>query len=249
MKSLYIIIPAYNESENIQKVILEWYPVVEKHHGNGRSRLVIIDDGSKDDTYQIAENELADKPLLEVLTKKNSGHAPTCMFGYRYAIKQGADYIFQTDSDGQTKASEFGMFWKAVRKYDVVMGFRRQRGDGFSRLFVSRMLRLIIRIVFHVNVLDANVPYRLMRADVLAKSLDLIPEDYILGNAVLGIVFVKKGFRVKFLPISFVPRQGGKSMYNWGRIFGIGMDSIRDFADINKRIDEDEARSKKDITG
>lgn len=233
MKSLYIIIPAYNESDNIREVIREWYPVVEKHHGDGKSRLVIIDDGSKDTTYQIVKEEMEQRPLLEGLTKQNSGHAPTCMFGYRYALEHGADYVFQTDSDGQTKASEFEMFWKVKNKYDVVMGFRRQRGDGFSRLFVSRTLRIVIKKMFHVNVLDANVPYRLMKADVLKQSMRLVPTDYILGNVVLSVVFVKKNYRVRFLPISFVPRQGGASMYNWGKIWKIGRNSLKEFASIN----------------
>lgn len=237
MKSLYIVIPAYNESENIREVIEEWYPVIEKHHGGGKSRLVIIDDGSKDETYSIVMEAMRGRPLLEGLTKENTGHAPTCMFGYHYALEHGADYIFQTDSDGQTKASEFEPFWKAVHKYDVVMGFRRHRGDGFSRLFVSRTLRMVIKLMFHADVLDANVPYRLMRADVLKDAVKLVPADYILGNVVLSVVFVKKNYKVKFLPISFVQRQGGASMYNWGRIFKIGWNSLKEFAFINKMMD------------
>lgn len=237
MKVLYIIIPAYNESENIRNVIEEWYPVVEKHHGDGKSRLVIIDDGSRDATYSIVKEEMECRPLLKGLTKANSGHAPTCMYGYHYALENGADYIFQTDSDGQTKASEFELFWKAVHKYDVVMGYRRQRGDGFSRLFVSRTLRIVIKLMFRVDVLDANVPYRLMRADVLKDSMTLVPSDYILGNVVLSVVFAKKNYKVRFLQISFVSRQGGASMYNWGRIFRIGWNSLKEFASINRMID------------
>lgn len=237
MKSLYIIIPAYNESENIREVIREWYPVVEKHNGDGTSRIVIIDDGSKDETYRIVKKTMQRMPLLECIHKENSGHAPSCMFGYRYALEHGADYIFQTDSDGQTKAAEFERFWTAKEKYDVIMGFRRQRGDGFSRLFVSRMLRVVIKACFHVDVLDANVPYRLMRADVLKDCLDLVPADYILGNVVLSVAFAKRGCYVKFLPISFVPRQGGASMYNWGRIFKIGRNSLKEFVSMNKMLD------------
>lgn len=237
MDSLYIVIPAYNESANIREVIEEWYAVIEKHSGNGKSRLLVIDDGSKDDTYSIIKQEMEKKPMLVGLTKANSGHAPTCMFGYKYALEKGADYIFQTDSDGQTKASEFEAFWRARKKYDVVMGFRKHRGDGFSRLFVSRTLRMIIKLVFHVNVLDANVPYRLMKADKLEKAVQLVPQDYMLGNVVLSVVFAKKNYRVKFLPITFVPRQGGTSMYNWGRIFRIGINSLREFASMNKMMD------------
>ena len=71
MDTLYIVIPAYNESENIKRTIEEWCPVVEKHNGGGASRLVIINDGSRDDTYEIASAECETHPLLTVLTKPN----------------------------------------------------------------------------------------------------------------------------------------------------------------------------------
>ena len=106
MDTLYIVIPAYNESENIKRTIEEWCPVVEKHNGGGASRLVIINDGSRDDTYEIASAECETHPLLTVLTKPNGGHGSTVLYGYRYALENGADYIFQTDSDGQTDPEE-----------------------------------------------------------------------------------------------------------------------------------------------
>ena len=99
MDKLYIVIPAYNEEENIQQVIEDWYPIVEKYHGEGESRLVIIDDGSKDNTYQIMQNYATDRPLFLPLTKDNGGHGATVLYGYQYALKNHADYIFQTDSD------------------------------------------------------------------------------------------------------------------------------------------------------
>ena len=107
MSSLYIVIPAYNESENIEKTIDQWYPVVERHNDEGNSRLVIINDGSKDNTYELLQKCAATRPLLVPLDKPNGGHGPTVLYGYRYAIRQKADYIFQTDSDGQTNPDEF----------------------------------------------------------------------------------------------------------------------------------------------
>ncbi len=234
MNVLYIIIPAYNEAENLEAVIKEWYEIVERHDGGGNSRLVVINDGSRDNTWDIIRRMCADRPLLQGLTKENSGHAPTCMFGYAYALEHGADYVFQTDSDGQTKASEFEKFWENRENSDVLMGFRPRRGDGFSRLIVSRVLRLVIRFTLHVNVRDANVPYRLMKAEALKRVLPVVPKDYILGNVLLSVAFAKTDCSMAYLPITFEPRSGGKSMYNWKKIFGIGWNCMREFVEFNK---------------
>ena len=80
MDKLYIIIPAYNEEENIQQVIEDWYPIVEKYHGDGESRLVIIDDGSKDSTYELMKSYAVDRPYFLPLTKPNGGHGATVLF-------------------------------------------------------------------------------------------------------------------------------------------------------------------------
>ena len=111
MDKLFIVIPAYNEEENIRQVVEDWYPVVEKHNGGGESRLVIIDDGSKDSTFDILKSCAEDKPLLLPLTKPNGGHGATVLYGYRYALDHDADYVFQTDSDGQTLPEEFQPCW------------------------------------------------------------------------------------------------------------------------------------------
>lgn len=232
--SLYIIIPAYNEMENIENVINEWYEVIEKHQTqDNKSRLVIINDGSKDDTLKIAQKVAEGKEYCIVLNKENSGHASTCMFGYRYAIEQGADYIFQTDSDGQTRADEFDDFWQ-TRKDNVVMGFRKSRGDGFSRLFISRTLRFVNILFFHVYVKDSNVPYRLMSNSALKKAIEIIPNDYNLGNVILTVAFEKLGYKIKWLPITFAPRAGGVSMYNVSKFIKIGINAIKEFRGINK---------------
>ena len=127
MSSLYIVIPAYNEAENIGRTIDQWYPVVERHNDEGKSRLVIINDGSKDNTYELLQKCAATRPLLVPIDKPNGGHGPTVLYGYRYAIQQKADYIFQTDSDGQTNPDEFEPFWNQRGCYDAIIGTRSRR--------------------------------------------------------------------------------------------------------------------------
>lgn len=231
---LFIIIPAYNEQENIRQVVSDWYPIVETH-GND-SRLVVIDDGSRDDTYKILKELESKMPKLTALTKANGGHGSTILYGYKYALENGADYVFQTDSDGQTLPSEFEPFWLARTKYDITIGYRNKRRDGFSRIFVTRILRLVVYMCFRVYVLDANTPYRLMSATTLRDNIRYIPDDFFLTNVALSAIYKKRRQKVHFIPISFRPRQGGTNSINLVKIFKVGLSSLRSLSFINSKL-------------
>ncbi|MCQ2609918.1 MAG: glycosyltransferase family 2 protein, partial [Lachnospiraceae bacterium] len=224
---LYVVIPAYNEQDTIGDVIKSWYNVVKEHDGEGKSRLVIINDGSKDDTYKIASELKKDYPLLEVIDKKNEGHGATVLYGYHYAIDNNADYIFQTDSDGQTDPNEFAEFWENRENYDMVIGHRKGREDGISRVFVTKTLKYVLKLVFHVDVTDANTPFRLMKKDTLAKYIGLIPDGFNLSNVILSVIYKKKNLKVKYIKITFRPRQGGVNSINLKKIFGIGVKALK----------------------
>lgn len=234
MDKLYIIIPTYNEEANIKTVINQWYELIEEI-GSG-SKLVIINDGSKDNTLELMNLEAEGKKDLICLSKPNSGHGATILYGYNYAIKQGADYIFQTDSDGQTLPSEFNQFWALRKQYDMLVGNRVRREDGISRVIVSKVLKTILWIIFRVSITDPNTPYRLMKASSLKEIIGLIPEDYNLTNVLISVLFYRNGSRVKFLPITFRPRQGGINSINISRIFKIGVYGIKGFVKINKEL-------------
>jgi len=234
MDNLYIIIPAYNEEATIKQVIDDWYPVVEQI-GND-SKLVIINDGSKDRTYEIMQEYAKTRPFFLPLTKENGGHGATVLFGYHYAISQNADYIFQTDSDGQTLPSEFAEFWALCEQYDMIIGHRCKREDGISRIFVTKVLKFVLRICFGVSVTDANTPFRLLKRDTLVQYIDLIPKDFNLSNVILSVIYTKKNLRIKYLPITFRPRQGGVNSINLPKIFGIGKQALKDFRAINRSL-------------
>jgi len=165
--------PAYNEEANIEAVVKEWHEVVAKIGPD--SRLVVVNDGSKDNTYNKLLELNKQYPQLVPVTKENSGHGATLLFAYNYAVEHKADYIFQTDSDGQTLPSEFWPFWEDRKLYDAIIGHRNHRKDGFSRVFVTKVLKLVIKLTFGVSVTDANTPFRLMPRKTLEKYLPKIP--------------------------------------------------------------------------
>lgn len=236
MDRLVLVMPAYNEEANIRQVLEDWLPVVEAV--SPESRLLLVDDGSRDDTLAVACTVAQDHPALIPVTQPNQGHGAAVLNGYRRALEMGADYVFQTDSDGQTLPSEFSAFWEQRRKYAMVIGLRRGRQDGFGRVVVTKTLRLTLLFSFGVRVPDANTPFRLMEAGELARLLPKVPDGYNLTNVLLSVLYVRNRLPVKWIPITFRPRQGGVNSLNWKRIFAIGRQALGDFRRLRKTVRE-----------
>jgi len=234
--NLYITMPAYNEAANIEETIKQWYPIVEKISSD--SRLVIVNDGSKDNTYEIMER-LKDKYSQFIpITKKNSGHGSTLLFAYDYCINADADYIFQTDSDGQTNPDEFWQFWEKRKEYDFLIGCRKQRQDGFSRVIVTKTLKILVWLIFGEVVKDPNTPFRLMNTEKLKSILKIIPKDFFLSNVIISMLVVKKKEKYLWLPISFKNRQGGVNSINLRNIINIGFKAIADFYKVKQKTNK-----------
>lgn len=240
MEKIYIVMPAYNESENIKVTVEEWHEVVACLNRTGKdkieAKLVIANDGSKDNTFEIMDGLTKQHSHFIALDKPNSGHGATVLYLYRYAIENGADYVFQTDSDGQTNPSEFWQMWKNRERYDFQIGYRKGRQDGVGRVFVTKTLRLVVWLMFHEWVTDANTPFRLMRSDKLQTIMNVIPQDYFLCNVAISAIAVKWKYAVKFYEITFKPRQGGVNSINMKRIFKIGWKALEDFRKINANL-------------
>ena len=187
MDSLFIVMPAYNEEETIEDVIMQWYPLLQGKSEN--SRLVIADSGSVDRTHELLISLQKKYPLLEILSNTEKQHGPKLIALYKYARDHGIDYVFQTDSDGQTNPKEFDSFWELRRQYDAILGNRTVRGDGKSRAFVEMVVCFLLRLYFGVRVPDANAPFRLMKVGVVAKYIDRFEDDYNLPNIMLTAFF------------------------------------------------------------
>ena len=239
IESLYIVMPAYNEEENIETVIKAWYPLLSGK--SAYSRIVIADKGSTDNTHRILEELKANGyPQLEILDNNDKQHGPKLIALYKYAINNGVDYIFQTDSDGQTNPDEFKSFWKLRKEYDVILGNRTVRGDGKQRAFVERIVCLLLKLIFGVRVPDANAPFRLMKSDIVSKYIMKLPDDYNIPNIMLTTYFAHYKENMTFREISFKPRQGGTNSINIPKIVRIGWKAIGDFRRFRRNMKMEE---------
>ncbi len=234
MDTLYVVMPAYNEEENIRDSVLAWYSVLEGKKEN--SRLVVADSGSSDGTHDILLKLKEEYPQIEVLSDTGKYHGPKVIALYDYAIKNGADYVFQTDSDGQTDPKEFAAFWDMRKQFDGIFGQRNERGDGKSRAFVEQVVCFLLKLYFGVKVPDANAPFRLMNTQVLKKYLYKLSPDYNLPNIMITTYFVHYGEKTTFRCISFKPRQGGVNSINIPKIVKIGWAALGDFRRFKKEM-------------
>lgn len=116
--------------------------------------------------------------------------------------------MLQLDSDGQCDARFLPAIWQASAGHPVVFGHRRRRDDGWARWCISRAVSLVGLAAAGSWVVDANVPYRLMRRDALERALADLPADFRLVNVLLALR-LQRDCGIQWVPIRFRRRFGG----------------------------------------
>ncbi len=225
LPSLCVVMPIYNESESIEKTFLEWKGAFESQDFFGQIHLLMMNDGSKDNTIEIIKRlEIAYPQWIKVIDKSNSGHGNTCLQGYRYSFDCGYDYTMQLDSDGQCDPKYFVEFLQLLKQGNsVVYGFRYYRKDGFLRFMVSRVLSVVAFMRIGLWLWDPNVPYRVFKTKTLGAFLPICTDDFFLVNVLLALYHKRVG--MKHVMIVFRDRHGGSpslstfKMYEHGKNF------------------------------
>jgi dolichol-phosphate mannosyltransferase len=230
---LMVVIPIYNEAENIQAVIEEWLPAFAK--ATERFQVILINDGSRDNTGAIIENMAArSEGKLRSISQANAGHGRACRTGYELATAADPDWVFQIDSDGQCDPQYFPKFWELREQADCIFGQRVRRDDGLGRMVISALCRFAVWGVTHQWTPDPNVPYRLLRTTVLRNALAQIPPTFDLQNVALSFVLSKtSGLRWVRIPIHFRARRAGENSINFRRIIAMGFKMIRELRRLN----------------
>ncbi len=219
---LAIVMPIYNEEANIRTVIAEWTGTLGKLGIN--FTLFAVNDGSKDGTRGVLVDLAQAYPgQVELVDKKNAGHGLACRTGYDLAVERGATWTLQIDSDGQCDPQYFSTFWEQRADADVIFGVRKTRDDGLARVLISGACRLGTSLLAGIDLKDANVPYRLIRTDVLKDALTRVPGDFDMQNVALTLALKRnRALRWKYVPIHFRDRQGGTNSINIRRIMQMG---------------------------
>ena len=213
MDKTLIIIPAFNEASTITKVIdsLNSY--------NESWDIIVINDGSTDNTGQLAES--AGKAKV-VNLPYNLGIGASVQTGFKYAYNNNYDYALQFDGDGQHRVEEIEKLLNIIknREADIAIGSRfNKKHDGFktqpTRRLGIKIFEYFSYILIHQRITDHTSGFRAFNKKAIAFLKDNYPVDYPEPEVV--ILLGRNGFRIKETFTQMLERQGGVSSISLAR--------------------------------
>ena len=200
---LAVVIPVYNEAENIPALLRDWQPVFQAI-GAGYT-MIFIDDGSTDDSIALLRARERTDPHLQVHQQPNAGHGPAILKGY--GMTGEAAWIFQIDSDHQLDTAAFHTLWANRNDYDLLLAEREQKNASPARQGLSRITGWMVKALYGSGVKDINSPYRLIRGSDLKQAVAKIPAGSFAPNVLLTAWFIGKKNRI-FTTTTELRREG-----------------------------------------
>jgi glycosyltransferase involved in cell wall biosynthesis len=211
-----VVIPVHNEAENVDRLYEALHRSLEEL---GRTyEIVVVDDGSRDDTYARLAPLAADDPHLRLVQlRRNYGQTAAMAAGFDHAR---GDIVVPMDGDLQNDPADIAHLLEKIDEgYDVVSGWRRDRQDTIGRRVPSRIANWLIGRVTGVRLHDYGCTLKAYRADVMRDT-----QLYGEMHRFLPALAYQAGARITELPVTHHPRVAGKSNYGIGRVFKVLLD-------------------------
>jgi len=184
-----VIVPCYNEEKNIAKTIKD----IKKNIP--RTKIIIVDDGSKDKTFEIAKH----LKVIVLKHSKNKGKGEALKTAFRYVKKSKINKIVIMDADLQFSAKDAKRVLDAVDGYDFVMGYRNWKKLPFRHWLGNFVWKTPFNILFGTKLKDTNCGLMAMNSKVLDKVE--VGGGYIIENMILASI-IKNGFKMKQIPVN-----------------------------------------------
>ena len=212
MTQYSVVIPIYNEQDNIEPLISELEAVMSAYKDTWE--LIFVDDGSPDSSGLILKRLCSEKPFLRTLRfKNNAGQTAALQAGFKAAK---GEYVITLDGDGQNDPKDIPhLIAIAKLGYDLVAGKRRHRQDSQTKRVISKFANFIRQKILADGISDTGCSLKVYRK----SALDKIPL-YKGMHRFLPALFLIEGFSVKEVEVEHRPRIAGKSKYT---IFNRGL--------------------------
>jgi glycosyltransferase involved in cell wall biosynthesis len=220
---LTMFFPAYNDAGTIGSLVIQAQEAIRQLTPD--FEIIVVNDGSRDQTGQIAEELARTYPHVRVIHHiGNRGYGGALRSGFAAATKE---LIAYTDGDAQYDPSEIAALWARLRDdSDMVTGYKISRSDPLHRIIIGRVYHYTVKMLFALRVRDVDCDFRLMRREVFDRVK--LERD----SGVICLELMRKvqdaGFRVVEVPVHHYHRTHGRSQFfNFRRIFRTGIDVLK----------------------
>ena len=205
LSSLSASFPAHDEEANVEPMLTDLLAALPEVAD--RFEIIVVDDGSRDRTFEIASRVAAADPRIRVVRHEvNRGYGAAVWTGL---VTGTMDYAFFTDGDRQFDVRQIAELIPALDRADVVVGYRVDRQDNLVRILNAHAWNWLIRVLLSVPVRDVDCAFKLFRRDVL-KDLT-IEAGGAMFSAELLARLVSRGVRIVEVPVRHLPREHGAS--------------------------------------
>jgi dolichol-phosphate mannosyltransferase len=218
----WLILPTFNEAENIEAIVRAADAVLAAAAPEGH-RILVVDDSSPDGTGDLADRLASELEAVEILHRtQRQGLGPAYLAGFAHALDRGASHVMEMDSDFSHDPKDLARLLEATREgADLALGSRYVPGGGVTdwgllRQFISRGGSWYARVVLRLDVRDLTGGFKCFRREVLeAIDLPTVRSQGYAFQVELTYRAVLNGFRVVEVPIMFRDRQLGHSKMSW----------------------------------
>jgi glycosyltransferase involved in cell wall biosynthesis len=209
---LTIIIPVYNEEDNLDRVHQEMKQFLSI--SKKKAKILFVNDGSKDNSQSLIEKICKDNSAFTFISfEKNTGLSAAIKAGFDYTDTPWVGYI---DADLQTAPEDFNILMEFAGEYDLVTGVRSNRKDSFTKNMSSTIANGIRRAFTDDGMDDTGCPLKIIRTDMAKK----IPMFNGLHRFLPAMILLQNG-KIKQTPVRHFPRVAGVSKFNlWNRLLG-----------------------------
>lgn len=199
-----IFFPCYNEEPNVERVTREALAVAGRISND--YEIIIVNDGSKDRTAEIADRLAKENPAVRVIHHEvNKGYGGALQTGFKNASKE---LVFYTDGDGQFKIEEITKLLPFIEKFDIVSGYRISRQDPFIRKVNAFMWGALVNALFKIKISDVDSAFKLYRRKIF-DEITLTAQGALIDTEVLAKAKAK-GYTITEVGVNHYPRVAGE---------------------------------------
>ncbi|MFA6982074.1 MAG: glycosyltransferase family 2 protein [Patescibacteria group bacterium] len=206
LKSLSVFFPCYNEEKNIELLVNTALKVIPDVADS--FEVILVNDGSTDNTRQVAEKAAGENACVRVVNQENMGYGGAVKRGF---AESRYEWVFFSDGDLQFDLSEISEFVAYTDDYDLIIGYRKKRAEGWKRTLIAKLLRAwnMVFLGFPLFVKDIDCAFKLIRKDVL-NNIGVLQSDGAMMTTELLLKAYRANYRFKQIGVSHYPRKFGK---------------------------------------